>query len=75
MGKWSYWTFETVKEEASKYNTRGEFSKGNSPAYQYARKKNWLDIVCEHMVSGKKKELELLLRQDEALELQEPVHV
>ena len=38
-----YWTKERVFEEARKYKTRNEFRKGNSRAYQVARKNNWLD--------------------------------
>jgi hypothetical protein len=36
--------------EALKYKTRLEFCKGSPGAYDSARKKGWLDIVCSHMV-------------------------
>ena len=46
-----YWNiFENVQEEALNYKTRLEFFKGSSGAYESARKKGWLDIVCSHMV-------------------------
>ena len=46
-----YWNiFENVREEALNYKTRFEFQKGSHGAYDSARKKGWLDIVCSHMV-------------------------
>ena len=39
----NYWTKERVFEEAKKYNTRKEFLKGCSRAYEVARKNGWLD--------------------------------
>ncbi len=44
-----YWTKERVNDEALKYQTRSEFSKGARAAYQKAFKQGWLDEVCEHM--------------------------
>jgi hypothetical protein len=38
-----YWTKERCKEEAKKYNTRNEFRKGSSGAYQKSIDKGWLD--------------------------------
>ena len=38
-----YWTEQTCYQEAQKYNSRTEFSKGCSRAYQVARKNGWLD--------------------------------
>ena len=46
----NYWTFDKVKQEAEKYGTKVEFSKGNTSAYQAAYKNNWLDDVTKHMV-------------------------
>ena len=46
----NYWTYDMVKQEAEKYNTRTEFDKGNTSAYQAAQKNNWLDDVTKHMV-------------------------
>jgi glutamate formiminotransferase len=45
-----YWTFDKVKEEAEKYNTRGEFIKGSPSAYGAAYREKWLDDVTKHMV-------------------------
>ena len=39
-----YWTYETCFQEAKKYNSKTEFEKGCSSAYQVARKNGWLDI-------------------------------
>jgi predicted GIY-YIG superfamily endonuclease len=44
-----WWTLERVGEEAKKYCTRSEFSKGSPYAYRAAHRKQWLDIVCAHM--------------------------
>ena len=46
-----YWTEENCKEEALKYNTRSEFAEGSS-AYDAARRNEWLDKICEHMIPG-----------------------
>jgi len=43
------WTYEMIKDEAQKYKTRGEFSKGSSKAYHAAIRINILDDVCSHM--------------------------
>ena len=49
-----YWNiFENVREEALMYETRLEFFKGSGGAYESARKKGLLDIVCSHMVLQK----------------------
>lgn len=37
------WTEETVREEAKKYSSRGEFFKGNRSAYKAATRHNLLD--------------------------------
>ena len=44
------WSFETLKKEASKYNTRTEFQKANGSAYNTALKKGFLDKICSHMI-------------------------
>jgi superfamily II DNA or RNA helicase len=49
-----YWTYESCKEEALKYNTRSEFKKGFGGAWGSAEKNGWLDDICSHMVEGKK---------------------
>ena len=44
-----HWTKELVLEKALKYETRKEFIKKSSGAYDYARKNNILEEVCSHM--------------------------
>jgi len=49
------WTPETTAIEAKKYQTRSEFIKFASGAYDAARRRyGILDDVCNHMTSGKK---------------------
>ena len=38
-----YWDCEKCMKESKKYNTRGEFCKGNGSAYNVARKNGWVD--------------------------------
>ena len=38
-----------VAREAKRYSTRAQFARGSNGAYTLARKKDWLDEVCEHM--------------------------
>lgn len=38
-----YWNRENCYNEAKKYKSRGEFAKGNSPAYNKAWENQWLD--------------------------------
>ena len=45
-----YWTIEKCKEAALKYNFRKEFQKKYATVYQTARKNNWLDECCAHMI-------------------------
>ena len=47
--RYRYWTFDKVKQEAEKYNTKWEFSKGSAGAYGVALRNNWLDDVTKHM--------------------------
>lgn len=44
-----YWTLETCKEDALKYNTRNEWKKNNGHVYQLARENGWLEECCSHM--------------------------
>lgn len=39
----NHWTYETCMKESKKYNTRNEFKKGCSGAYNVARKNGWVD--------------------------------
>ena len=48
-GNYVLWTLETCKEEALKYNYRGEFKKKSKSAYVASLKNEWLNIICEHM--------------------------
>ena len=48
------WTLEVVKIEASKFQTRTEFSKKASGAYAAALKMKCIDIVCSHMPKAKR---------------------
>lgn len=41
--KWGYWTYESIKNEAIKYNTKTEFFKGNQTAYRAALKLGIID--------------------------------
>ena len=38
-----HWTYENCMEESKKYKSRSEFCKGNSRAYDVARRNGWLD--------------------------------
>ena len=38
-----YWTYDRCLEEAKKYKSRGEFSQKSWTAYDYARRRKWLD--------------------------------
>ena len=40
---------ENCLVEALKYNTRRAFSKGSAAAYASAKRKEWLDEICQHM--------------------------
>jgi len=44
-----YWTLETCKEDALKYNTRNEWKKSHGYVYQFARENEWLEECCVHM--------------------------
>ena len=43
------WTYDIIKEEASKYSSRREFELGCDGAYQAALRKGIIDEVCSHM--------------------------
>jgi predicted GIY-YIG superfamily endonuclease len=43
------WTFERVKNEALKFNTKFAFEKGCGGAYGKAIRKGWINQVCMHM--------------------------
>jgi hypothetical protein len=43
------WTYELLKEEALKYETRSSFVKNNKSAYYTSIKRGILDEICDHM--------------------------
>lgn len=45
-----YWTFDKVKEEAFRFNSRGDFQKESRSAYLRAYNNGWLNEVCSHMI-------------------------
>ena len=45
-----FWTYEKCKEEALKYNYRTDFNKKSRGASSSARKNNWYDEICVHMI-------------------------
>jgi hypothetical protein len=46
------WTYDKCKEEALKYQTRGEFQKKSPSGYGASIKKGFLNEICSHMVSA-----------------------
>ena len=48
-----YWTLETLKAEALKYTSRGEFQQKNGSAYNAAGRMNLRDLICGHMTKIK----------------------
>lgn len=55
------WTPEKIAKEASKYNTRIDFSHYSPGAYGAAKKKGIIDKVCSHMERLSKRLEELIL--------------
>ena len=47
------WTLEKLVAVAAKFNTRNDFRRGASAAYQAARKRGLLDQICSHMAPSK----------------------
>ncbi len=48
------WSHDTVFKEALKYETKKEFEKISSGAYDYAKRHKILNDVCSHMIEGRK---------------------
>ena len=46
------WTYEKVKEEASKFSSRKEFGVNSPSAYQKALENQWMDSISQHMKRG-----------------------
>jgi predicted GIY-YIG superfamily endonuclease len=44
-----YWTFDRVKDEASKYTSRRDFEKGSVDAYGASKQHGWYHDVTSHM--------------------------
>lgn len=44
-----YWTLEQCKKEANRYNTRGDWEKGNHASYHKAAKMGWINQCSTHM--------------------------
>ena len=51
MTKRIKWTYEKVRVEALKYNSRWEFQLSDRKAYSAATRNKWLDKVCSHMLA------------------------
>jgi hypothetical protein len=49
-----YWTFERCYNEALKYNSRSDLSKNSPTVYKLSRERNWLNIICKHIVQTRK---------------------
>jgi hypothetical protein len=49
----SNFTFNEVKLIAKKYKRRVDFSKGDTKAYYYSRRRGWLEKICGHMKEKK----------------------
>jgi len=50
-----YWTKERCKEESVRYESRSEFQKKSTTAYQISLRRKWLDEICEHMICNSTK--------------------
>ena len=53
LGGKAVWTIESCREEASKFDTRGDFATHATRAYNAAWEKGWLDEICAHMPKRK----------------------
>lgn len=45
-----YWSYEKCKEEALKYDTKRDFRNQSNSAYQTAKRKKFLNEICNHMI-------------------------
>jgi len=45
-----YWNKENCRIESLKYMSRKDFKRNSKGAYDSARKNNWLDEICTHMI-------------------------
>jgi len=52
-----YWTKEKCQEEALKHETKHDFEKMSSSAYQTTNRNNWTEEICSHMIRTRKKRI------------------
>lgn len=45
----NYWSKEKCHQEALKFNSKTEFQKNSSSAYQKSIRKGWINEICKHM--------------------------
>lgn len=65
----NYWTKERCIEDAKKYTTRQEWSKGKLSGYAVAASKGWLKLCCDHMKDGRFESSKKLWTYEKCLEL------
>lgn len=58
------WTYEMLKEEALKYDSKMGFKKGNKSAYESCQKRGFLSDLCSHMESQHIKWTNEMLREE-----------
>lgn len=58
------WTYEVVKKESEKYNSKDDFAKGSPLAYNAARSKGWFEELTKNYTGGNIKWTEELLRKE-----------
>jgi hypothetical protein len=51
--KYTYWTYEMLRDEASKYNTKKDFRENSTKAYSTAYNRGILDEITKHMEQRK----------------------
>lgn len=51
----NYWNHEHIKEEASKYKTKTQFANGNRPAYNAARRLNFIEKLFPNKIKQTQK--------------------
>lgn len=72
-GQQIVWTYESVREEAKKYDTRSEFARSSPGAYAWAKRLGIMDEICHHMIPVRKMppEQEIFAFAQECRSLQE----
>lgn len=46
-----YWTLERCQKSAQRFETKADWSRGESSAYSTAKQKGWMGDCCAHMLS------------------------